>query len=116
MQRNRHLVRQRDARDDAVDVFAGDGREQCLVQGAPDPFADRCRPAVHARFDRRVVRGLLTEPARRRIADDTASLVSSEQSMPRVGEVRIEPRLAAVDREWLEIEGDRRMDDVMVRR
>ena len=114
MQRDRRLVWQGHAGDNPVDVLAGDRLEQRPVEGAANPSADCRRAAVHAGFNGRVVRRLLAKMARRGVSDDAAALFGGEQPMPRIGHVRIEPRLTALDRKRREIERDRRMDDVVV--
>src|SRR4029077_1369865 len=103
-----------DAGDREMQILAAQGGEERGVETRADALPDRVGRAVDRRLDRGVVGGLGAELVRARVCNDGTALLGDEQSVaPRRTELR-EPRPTCLDRERLEIEGDRRVDDVVV--
>lgn len=115
VQRDRRRVRQADAGDDRFDVLALQRVEQCAIERRAAAASHCPRMTVHARFDGSVVGRLRAPTARARVADAGAVTIGRDEQPVRPGTlVIVEPRPPLSSSERVQVEGNRRVDDVVV--
>src|ERR1019366_4241961 len=114
MQLDRRVVGNRDPRQQAMNVLVLQRVEQDAIQHRTDSPPLLVVRAVNGRLDAGVVRRLVAKRSRTRIADDPAVVFRDEHAIPFRTGMLIEPSRALVRREWFQVEGDGRVDDVVV--
>src|SRR5579863_5110612 len=114
MQFGRGRIRQRISGHDAADVLARDRFEQRRIKAAADSLADCVRTAIDRGLDGRLVRSLGPKARGAGVTHDCAFLLRDEQAISSGQRELFEPWCAALDCVRLDVESDRRVDDVMV--
>jgi len=117
VQRNRRRIGQCDPRHNSIDVLARDQIEQGTIEQSPHAALRALRTAVDGRFHGRFVSFLGTE-ARGPCISNQPPLVPiiyrNHQPMPLTIGVFFEPTRESFEGKRLRIEGDRRIQDVVV--